>query len=235
MRGSFTSRSFFIMHHDRYVWCGGAWPRTKIGAVTSRTHPIGRNEQKQQTRQRIVQAATQGFRRQGFGGLGVDGLAKEAGVTSGAFYVHFGSKSEAFAAAVFQGLDDLRAGVLQSQAQFGRDWWPQFVRFYLSERRTCDLGDSCALQSLSPEVGRADATARAAFEAGFDAVLQAIVNGPRSPAMPRDAEAAQAALATLVGAVTLARAVGSERLSEQIAAAAGRALLGARWDSSTTE
>ena len=50
---------------------------------------------KEGARTRILDAAGRGFRRLGFGGIGVDGLAKEAGVTSGAFYGHFPSKAEA--------------------------------------------------------------------------------------------------------------------------------------------
>jgi len=190
---------------------------------------MSREEQKQQTRERIVQAAMRGFRRGGFGGLGVDGLAKEAGVTSGAFYVHFSSKSEAFGAAVAQGLAELRDGVLACQAQHGKAWWPEFVRFYLGFKRTCDLSDSCGLQSLSPEVARADDGARLAFEAGLREVARAILQGPRSAGAPRDEDAALAALATLVGGVTMARAVASPKLSQGIANAVGRQLLGERW------
>jgi TetR/AcrR family transcriptional regulator, transcriptional repressor for nem operon len=189
-----------------------------------------RSEQKEQTRQRIVTAAGRGFRRGGFGGLGVDGLAKEAGVTSGAFYVHFGSKAEAFREAVREGMDELRRGVLHFQAEHGKAWWPQFVRFYLDYKRTCELGDSCTLQSLSPEVGRADEASREAFEQGLRGVVEAMLQGPRSPQLPRDFDGAIVALTTLVGAVTLGRAVRDERVSAQIAASAGRALLGAHWD-----
>lgn len=188
---------------------------------------MSRNEQKQQTRQRIADAAGRGFRQGGFGGIGVDGLAKQAGVTSGAFYVHFGSKSEAFREAVVQGMAGLKIGVLHFQAEHGRQWWPEFVRFYLSVKRTCELGDSCTLQSLSPEVARADPASQQAFEAGLLEVAQAVVDGPVSPGVPRELAAAFMALSSLVGAVTLARAVSSPQLGEQIAAAAERNLLGA--------
>lgn len=195
---------------------------------------MSRTEQKAMTRQRIVEAAGRGFRRNGFGGIGVDGLAKEAGVTSGAFYVHFPSKSAAFCDVVSHGLADLKAGVLHFQSEHGRDWWPEFVRFYLSTKRTCDLSESCSLQSLSPEVARSDETARAAFESGLCDVAAAILAGPKSPGMPRDQEGACAALASLVGAVTLARAIGSETMAEQMASATGRMLLGTRWDTRPT-
>ena len=186
---------------------------------------MSRQDLKQQTRQRIADAAGRGFRQGGFGGLGVDGLAKLAGVTSGAFYVHYGSKAEAFREAVEQGMAGLKLGVLHFQSEHGHKWWPEFVRFYLSVKRTCELGDSCTLQSLSPEVARADAAAQASFEAGLLEVAHAVVEGPVSPAAPRNLDSAFAALASLIGAVTLARAVGSPALGEQIAAAAERTLL----------
>jgi TetR/AcrR family transcriptional regulator, transcriptional repressor for nem operon len=186
---------------------------------------VSRAEQKAQTRRRITDAAGRGFRKGGFGGVGVDGLAKEAGVTSGAFYVHFASKTEAFREAVATGLEELKSGISQLQLEHDADWWPVFVRFYLGTKRTCDLSQSCVLQSLAPEVARADTIAHRAFEAGLRSVAELIVSGPPSPATPNNVGAALLALATLVGAVTLARAVSSESVANQIAAAAESALL----------
>ena len=190
--------------------------------------PMSRSEQKVQTRQRILEAAGRVFRKSGYGGIGVDGLAKEAGVTSGAFYVHFDSKAEAFREALKHGMADLRGGVLYFQAEHGRAWWPEFVRFYLSAKRTCDLSEGCTLQSMPAEVARSDQASRAAFETALRDVAQAVVDGPASPSAPRDIASACAALATLVGAVTLARAVDSEAFADQIAAAAEQAVLGAK-------
>lgn len=187
---------------------------------------MSRSEQKMQTRQRILNGAGRGFRKAGFGGIGVDGLAKEAGLTSGAFYVHFDSKAHAFRESVEQGMAELRGGVLYFQETHGRAWWPEFVRFYLSAKRKCDLSESCTLQTMPTEVARADEASRATFERALNGVAQAIVDGPVSPGAPREMGAACAALASLVGAVTLARAVGSEAFADQIAEGTMRALLG---------
>lgn len=187
---------------------------------------MSRIEQKLQTRQRILDAAGRGFRRGGFGGIGVDGLAQEAGVTSGAFYVHFDSKTEAFRESVTQGLSELKAGILHFQTQYGRTWWPEFVRFYLSTKRTCDLSESCTLQSITPEIARAEKTSRTAFEMGLRDVANAIISGPVSPRAPRNIDSACVALASLTGAITLARAVNSAAFAAQIAATAELALLG---------
>jgi AcrR family transcriptional regulator len=189
---------------------------------------MSRQEQKVQTKQRILESAGRSFRRSGYGGVGVDALAKAAGVTSGAFYVHFGSKQEAFRAAVEHGLADLEAGVRYFQETFADAWWERFVRFYLTDKRRCELGESCSLQSLAPEVARAGEEDRAAFEAGLNAVAGTVLAGPASAGKPERLEAALAALAMLVGAVSLGRAVASEAVAEQMADAVARVLLGGR-------
>lgn len=186
---------------------------------------MSRTEQKVQTRKRILDAAGRGFRKGGFGGIGVDGLAKEAGVTSGAFYVHFDSKAAAFRESVIQGMSDLKDGVRHFQAEYGPTWWPEFVRFYLGEKRRCDLSESCALQALAPEVARSDTESRAAFETDLRDVAIIIANGPISVDAPSSVDAACAALAALAGGVTLARAVRDPALAEQIAASVERSLL----------
>ncbi|MDP9968261.1 AcrR family transcriptional regulator [Variovorax paradoxus] len=188
---------------------------------------VSRSEQKVQTRQRILEGAGRGFRKAGFGGIGVDGLAKEAGLTSGAFYVHFDSKAHAFRESVAQGMAELRGGVLYFQEKHGRAWWAEFVRFYLSAKRTCDLSESCTLQTMPAEVARSDEASRTTFEKALRDVAQAIVDGPASPGAPREVGAACAALSSLAGAVTLARAVGSGAFADQIAAGTEHALLGA--------
>lgn len=189
---------------------------------------MSRAEQKAQTRQRILEGSGRAFRKGGYAGTGVDALAKEAGVTSGAFYVHFGSKGDAFRESLRLGMDNLRGGILYFQEQHGRAWWPEFVRFYLSVKRTCDLSEGCTLQTMPTEVARSDLESRMAFEVALCEVAQAVVDGPASPHAPRDIDMACAALASLVGAVTLARAVGSATLAEQIAGATELALLGPR-------
>lgn len=184
-----------------------------------------RSQQKEQTRQRMLQAAAEGFRSQGYG-IGVDGLAKRAGVTSGAFYVHFGSKAGAFQEAVAYGMDDLLNGVRYFQQEHGAAWWPEFVRFYLGVKRTCDLAQSCTLQTLTPELARADDAARQIFEARLNAVAEAVASGPVSPAKPTTVHDALVALASLIGAVTLSRAVADETMAALIAEGVERQLLG---------
>lgn len=173
---------------------------------------------KEESRARILQSVGRGFRSRGFGGSGVDGLAKDADVTSGAFYAHFKSKADAFREAISVGLQDLTRGVEQMRQELGNRWRAGFIEFYLGDRRTCDLADSCALQSLSGEVARAGDDARQAYETELRAIIEAVAAGLEGKPKARREEAT-ALLALLVGGVTLARAVQDPALSNEIAAA----------------
>lgn len=178
---------------------------------------------KKQTRARILAGAGRAFRSQGYGGSGVDGLAKEAGVTSGAFYSYFKSKADAFREAVQTGMQDLAQGIRGVRASAGERWVPAFVDFYLTERRTCSLTESCALQSLTGEVARADEATRQAFEAELNAVVDVAADGLEGSAKARRKQAL-VMLALLSGGVSLARAVNDPAFSEEIAAAVRGAL-----------
>ena len=182
-----------------------------------------RSGQKEEGRARILAAAGRGFRRHGFGGLGVDGLAHEAGVTSGAFYAHFKSKAAAFREAVTVGIRGLRDGIEATRAANGAGWRAAFIDFYLGDRRTCALADSCALQSLSAEVARGDDDVRAAYEVELRQVIDAASAGLQGESEQDRRDEAIALLALLAGGVSLVRAVKDPALAEEIAAAVKQA------------
>lgn len=176
-------------------------------------------EHKHETRTRILEAASRLFRQEGYGGSGIGPLTKAAGVTNGAFYGHFKSKGEAFRTVVLDGLDQLRQGVAALKAEHGARWRRPFVSFYLGPRRTCALGESCALPSLSPEVMRADDDTRDAYEQALRQIVDEVSAGLGD--RPDD-DRAIAFLALLSGGVTLARAVRDPELAQRIADAVGR-------------
>jgi TetR/AcrR family transcriptional repressor of nem operon len=178
---------------------------------------------KQQAKARILAAVGRGFRKRGYGGIGVDGLAKEAEVTSGALYGHFPSKEAAFKEAVVAGIDELRQGIEALRAEHGAKWVEAFVDFYLGHKRVCELGESCALQSLTPEVQRADSATKTAFEAEMSLVARAVADGLSGASAAGRLQRAWALLAVLSGGVTLARAVSDQTVANGIAAAIRKA------------
>ncbi|MGO7896172.1 TetR/AcrR family transcriptional regulator [Rhizobium ruizarguesonis] len=187
-------------------------------------------EHKQETRTRVIAAAGRVFRQEGYGGAGIDALTKAAGVTNGAFYGHFKSKGEAFRTAVLAGLEELRQGIAALKASQPKDWLTTFVGYYLGYKRTCDLGESCALPSLSPDVMRADDETRSAYTAELKRLIEEVAVGLPEGEIPgqskrRRQDQAILLLAMLSGGVTLARAASDPALSKRIADVIAQAAL----------
>jgi AcrR family transcriptional regulator len=171
-------------------------------------------ETREATHARLIDAAGRAFRLHGYGGAGVDAVAKAAGVTSGALYAQFGSKLELFRSSLAVGLGQLQAGIELWREQYGKRWLKRFATWYLSAERRTDLGSSCAFPTLSLEAARADGDTRAAYTADLRRLIddvQAGLAGPR-----RDGDAI-AILALLCGGMVMAHAVDDEQLGAKIA------------------
>ena len=172
----------------------------------------------QASKHRIVEAAGQAFRKHGLGGIGVDGLAKGADLTSGAFYFHFPSKIDVFVESIRAGLDELREAIKKAQTKEGQSWLSAFASFYMGTKRTCDLGDCCTLPTLSSEVERAGTEAQSVYEEKLLEIANAIARGLGDDSRA-NRDRAWVILALLSGGVTLARTVRSKTLSKEIATA----------------
>lgn len=180
-------------------------------------------DHKDEARAKLLDAAGRGFRRQGFGGIGVDGLAKEAGVTSGAFYGHFKSKTAAFEAAALAGLEELRDAIATLQAERGDRWAEYFIDFYLGERLGCALDQSCGLQSLTPDVMRAGEGIKTAYEAALARVAEQLAGKLDGATGEERMGKAWSLMALLSGGVTMARSVASPEARDAIARHLGQA------------
>jgi AcrR family transcriptional regulator len=155
-------------------------------------------------RERLLEAAGRGFRAGGFGGIGVDGLAKEAGLTSGAFYSHFGSKSDAFRLVLHEGFEFFQRGIASLRESHGKNWLPALVNFYFKERMEADLCDACVLPSLTADAMRGDDETRLGYEADLQRLAETLASG-----MPGRgaAERAWTLLALFAGGASIARTV----------------------------
>lgn len=172
---------------------------------------------REQAKVKLLAAVGRGFRKCGYGGIGVDGLAKEAMVTSGALYSHFESKDAAFKETIIAGVDELRDNIRKLQAEHGARWIEVFVDYYLGPKRICDMEDSCALQSLTPEVQRSANETKSLFQSHVSVVVDAVADGlgGTDEALRRDK--AWALLSILTGGVTLARSMAEATVSDAIA------------------
>jgi AcrR family transcriptional regulator len=89
--------------------------------LTPKRNRLTREETKAQTRQRLIEAATEFFAVKGYEGTAVEELAKHAGYTRGAFYSHFANKEELMKAIIDQGFDSDLEGIRSMEALEGVD------------------------------------------------------------------------------------------------------------------
>ena len=179
-----------------------------------------------ETRERILDAAGLLFREHGIDGVGIDAVMREAGLTHGGFYLHFASK-EALAAEVAQSLLD-KAAARWDQASRSPDRdvaLREIVLSYLNPAKIVSTA-SCPLTTLGPDVARRAATRgvmAGALRGMLDALTRCIPGA--TPRLRR--KRAVAALATMVGAVVLARLADDPGLADEFLVAAAASVLAA--------
>jgi len=172
---------------------------------------------KQETRKRIINAASQGFRSNGYAGIGVDGIAKEAGVTSGAFYAHLGSKDGAFEAALSVGLEEVITAIPEFQRQHGKQWIVAFSDYYLGQAHRDNLSCGCAMTTLSPEVVRTKPELHAIYEEKMVEIVELMAQGLEGNSHDECLSRGWTVLGILIGGLTMARAVASIKTADKIA------------------
>lgn len=180
-------------------------------------------DHKEKARAEFIKMAGGVFREKGFDGIGVDGLAAEAGVTSGALYKHFGTKRAVFREVVQVGLERLRIGIERFQATPG-EWLSTLARWYLSPTHCADISGGCALPSLTPEVVKADDETKAVYQQGLLTSVDALMARPPFQNTSDGRDRAWVTLALLAGGVSLARAVPDPLLANEIAEAVRHAV-----------
>jgi AcrR family transcriptional regulator len=174
---------------------------------------------KEQTRERILRAAARAIRKHGYGGVGVAEVMKEAGLTHGGFYAHFASRDELLARAAEQAgaesIESLSRAI--ARAKPGEELLA-LVDWYLADQHVeaPEQGLGCAIAAAGSEVPRQHEEVRRAVGRRIKDLIGFIER--QHPRWGKSAahEKAMGILATLVGALMLARAVSDARLSKAI-------------------
>ena len=183
-----------------------------------------------ETRARIVTSARKLFNRQGFDGVTIGDIMKEAGLTHGGFYRHFESKSDLYAEVLdcfftdpewscgWKGIEEF-----DETAEMA----PQIIRAYLSNAHFDDIENACPMVALPSDVARASDNAKRAYRAAFEGMVAILEQGASS----RDSALAIAALC--VGGMVIARASDDRALGDELRRAAMGVALGlGGWDQS---
>jgi len=179
-----------------------------------------RSEIKAESLSRILDAGAKRLRTEGLSGSAITDVMRDAGLTHGAFYVHFANKAELSAASLRHALLENRkrwVGELLSESWLQR--LQRLARRYLNKAHCDNPADGCALGALATEAGRSDQVFRRTYEEELLKSLHGICNGSKElQAAPSDQQFddAIALMALCVGGLSLSRAVIDKELSERI-------------------
>jgi TetR/AcrR family transcriptional repressor of nem operon len=174
-------------------------------------------EETAKTRERIVEAASAEFRRNGYAATGLNGLMAAAGLTHGGFYKHFSSKEELIAEATRHFLDNTVQALAERARQMPQeDRLRTFLDGYLSLAHRDDPAHGCGFAAVGNELARAGDETRDAAARSFKYMAETLMEFLPERGRPDDVARAQTLAVTVVGAVSLARAVGDPALSQQI-------------------
>jgi len=165
---------------------------------------------REQSHERILDAAARAVRRSGVAGVGVAEVMKEAGLTHGGFYAHFESRdallTEALEHAGGQSIARLRER-MRVRTDAGESPLRALVCEYLSEPHMEAVEFGCPVAAIASEMPRAPA---ALLEVARSRVrgLAALVE----TALPSGLSAGSALViaSSLVGALQMARVLGPE-------------------------
>jgi TetR/AcrR family transcriptional repressor of nem operon len=178
---------------------------------------------------RVVETAGQLFREKGFEGIGVADLMHAAGLTHGGFYNHFASKDELAAAAcarIFEGAVaamERIAGIADPRERAAAV--DTYKRRYLSPKSRDAPAARCPMVAFGTDISRQHGPVVDAYATGLARYLDAFARALEGTKAARRADARQqaiATLATLAGALSLARSVAAAdpELSDEILGAA---------------
>ena len=164
----------------------------------------------------IVKAAGRLFRERGFDGVSVADVMNAAGLTHGGFYGHFASKNELMAEACGSALMT-RVGSWPTLPELSKDKsLAAIAANYLTTHHRDNPGRGCLFAALGGEVGRQPRQVREQVGDGLQAYVAKLASLLPGRGKPRKREEAIAAMAGLVGAMVLSRAVSDPAFSEEI-------------------
>src|SRR5436309_8078212 len=191
-------------------------------AKAKRTAP----SRKEVTHERIVGAAARAIRRSGYDGTGVADIMKKVGLTHGGFYAHFASREAMLAEAADRaGAEAVAASERIAAAAPPQHALRSLLRAYLSKEHVEGTERGCPVAALGSEMPRQAPEVRRAATRRIKEMIDLIARQSPDWGRPGAHERALVTVATMVGALLLARAVDDPRLSDAMREAAVKHLV----------
>jgi TetR/AcrR family transcriptional repressor of nem operon len=148
----------------------------------------------------------------------------EAGLTHGGFYKSFGSKDELIAEACRRAADRSNE-TWRAEEEKAADPLEGLVNQYLSIGHCRDSGSACLFVTLAGDAARSEAAVRDAFAEGLEGFTSHIEGLLPKALDNQRRETALAIAATMIGAVTIARATNDDAFAANVLQAARASIL----------
>lgn len=178
-----------------------------------------------ETRKRIIDIASQEFKRKGIHATSVAEIMAAAGLTHGGFYRHFESKERLLAEACSTAMGRMAENA-EIAVDGGEKAFTQYVDEFLTRAYHDNCAGACTFVTLGSELARVDDDIRHTMSEGFRTWIEIL--SKRSAG--EDPEAARAdamfKLTAMLGAVTMARVMDDKKFADQILAETRLRLLG---------
>jgi TetR/AcrR family transcriptional repressor of nem operon len=173
------------------------------------------SDQKARARQAILQAGTRALRTNGFNGIGVDGLAASAGVTSGAFYSNFSNKEALLEEVIETCLGEPFIDSESGSPAERQDRLKEFLAMYISADHRADPASGCVIPTLSADVARSNPQTRDAYKRRMLALVDKMSNAMNGAGPARE-KRAWSVIAVMGGAIAISRAMPDGEEARQV-------------------
>ena len=165
------------------------------------------NTRKEDTHDQILDVAARALRREGYAGVRVAEVMKEAGLTHGGFYAHFPSREALLVEALGRAARDSAAALARAARKRqgeGASPFRSLVEAYLSDAHLEGCGTGCPVAALGSEMPRQSLAVRGASALRVERLIDYVRD-----ALPGASRATAAVITgTLMGTLQLARALG---------------------------
>lgn len=174
-------------------------------------------EHKQKTRERVLTEAARAIRAEGPDRVAVAGLMAKAGLTHGGFYAHFSSKDELIAEAIGVMGRQMAGRVAQlAEGRTPTETLGAYIDFYLSREHRDRRESGCPLPALAADLPRLQPEARERYALAVAGLTARLTSALAAAGRAEPEAEAMSVLSELVGALSLARAVGEGEQSDLI-------------------
>jgi TetR/AcrR family transcriptional repressor of nem operon len=174
-------------------------------------------QHKQETRERVVRAASRHFRKQGGKGVTIADLMRKLDLTHGGFYRHFRSKEQLLAEAVAKGFEESATMFTDAveKAPAGGEL-RVIVEKYLSLEHSANPADGCPLAAMGSEIARYPRTVRVKIDRAMREYVNKIAKFLPGATKSERERNCRTLFSGMAGALNLARATADAELRKSI-------------------